>query len=137
MAQQIAPNLYDLLGAGVTINYSTSSFGGQPQLSFKKGRQTLNFSGDEIDALETAIGTLVTVTIAKTVDRSFTTFSFLLPAISIATASGKQTFKTVGLTTIHKTSIAGPPSGVQETYKSVALSGTARQVQFLTQKTGA
>jgi hypothetical protein len=132
---QITPNQYDLLGTGIKITYSSSSFGGKPQLSFKKGRQTINFSGDEIDQLESQIGTLINVTIARTVDRDFTTFSFLLPAILLSTASTKQAFRTIGVTTVHKTSIAGPVKGVQETYKVVALRGSARQVEFLTQKT--
>ena len=133
--QQTSPDLFDLQGQGITISYSTSSFGGKPQLSFKKGRQTLNFSGDEIAVTETGIGTLVTVTIAKTVDRGFTTFSILLPAIELRAGSTKQSFKTIGITTVHKTSIGGPVSGVLETYRTIALSGTAKQVQFLAQKT--
>jgi hypothetical protein len=136
MAQpKITPDLYDLKGQGVTINYSTSSISGKPQLTLKKGRQSQIFSGDEIGVLETAIGTLITVTIAKTVDRGFTTFSFLLPAIELASTAAKQTFKTIGVTTVHKTSIAGPVTGVQETYRTIALSGTAKVVLFLTQKT--
>ncbi len=135
MAQKIGPNQYDLQGQGVTISYSTSSIGGKPQLALKKGRNTLNFSGDEIGVLETAIGTLVSVTIAKTVDQGFTTFSFLLPAIDLSKVGAKQAFRTTGITTVHKTSIVGPPKGLQEVYKFVELRGTAQQVEFLAQKT--
>jgi len=136
MAQpQIRPDQFDLTGQGVTINYSTSSIAGKPQLSFKKGRQTLNFSGDEISVLETEIGSLVTVTIATTVDVGFTSFSFLLPAIAMAAGSPKVSFKTIGLTTVHKTTIVGPVKGAQETYKTIALSGTARHVEFLAKTT--
>jgi hypothetical protein len=135
MAQKIVPNSYDLQGPGVSINYSTTSLAGKPQLRFKKGRQTLDFSGDEIGTLDTQIGTLITVTIAKTVDRGFTTFSFLLPAIELAAASSKQSFRTLGITTVHKTTIAGPVKGVQETYKYVELRGVARHVAFLTKTT--
>src|SRR5712691_8884525 len=111
MVQKVIPNLYDLRGPGVTINYSTSSFGGKPQLSLKKGRQTHNFSGDEINVLDTSIGSLITVTIAVVPDLGFTTFSFLLPAIELSTATSKQSFRTIGITTIHKTTIAGPVKG--------------------------
>jgi hypothetical protein len=134
MAQTIVPNQYDLLGQGVTISYSTSNIVGQAQLSLKLGRQSLNFTGNEITVLDTGIGSLITVTTAKTVDSGFTTFSFLLPAISLATA--KQTFQTIGLTTVHKTTISGPVTGPLETYKSVALKGTARQVETLAKKVG-
>jgi hypothetical protein len=135
MAQTIQPNQFDLQGQGISLSYSTTSIAGQPQLSFKKGRQTLNFSGDQIGILDTSIGTLVTVTIATTVDRGFTSFSLLLPKIALSTASSKQTFQTIGITTVHKTSIAGPVKGAQETYKTVALRGSARQVAFLAQQT--
>jgi hypothetical protein len=130
MAQKIVPNQYELQGPGISVGYSTSGITGKPQLSLKKGRQTLSFTGDEIGVLDTSIGSLVTVTIAKTPDKGVTTFSFLLPAISLPAASAKKTFKTLGITTVHKTTIAGPPTGVQQTYKSVQLSGTARRVAF-------
>jgi hypothetical protein len=134
MAQNNAPNQYDLLGQGVTISYSASNIAGQAALSYKTSRQTLNFAGDEIAVLDTGIGSLVTVTIAKTVDKGFTSFSFLLPAISLSTA--KQSFQTIGLTTVHKTTIGGPVTGPLETYKSIALKGTARQVETLASKAG-
>jgi hypothetical protein len=132
MAQKLLPNQYDLKGPGLTLNYSTTSIAGQPRLTLKKSRQTLNFSGDEINVVNTAIGDLVTVTIARTVDRSYTTFSMLLPLIELATASSRQVVRTFGITTVHKTSIAGPVKGQQETYKTVALRGTAQQVAFVT-----
>ncbi len=130
MAQKITPNQFDLQGQGVSISYSTSSLAGPPQLSFKKGRKMLNFSGGEIGVLDTLIGALISVTIAKTVDRGFTSFSFLLPTIDLKTQSTKQLFRTIGITTVHTTTIAGPAKGVQQTYRSVQLRGAARQVNF-------
>lgn len=136
MAQQIAPNLYDLKGVGVTFSYSTSSIGGQPRLSFKKHRLELNFAGDEITSQATSIGTLVTVTIAKTVDRGFTTFSVLLPDIALADPAARQSVRTFGITTAHITNIAGPPTGVQETYKVLPLRGSAKSVKFVSKTAG-
>jgi hypothetical protein len=135
MAQKAVPtritaNQFVLQGTGISIGFSTSSITGKPQLSFKKGRQTLNFTGDQIGQLKTPIGTLITVTIAVIPDLSTTTFSFLLPDIVLPTATSKQTFRTVGITTVHKTSLIGPVKGVQETYKVTGLRGTARHVIF-------
>jgi hypothetical protein len=135
MTQQITPNQYDLQGPGVRISYSTSSITGEPQLSFTKGRKTLSFTGNQIGVLNTNIGTLITVTIAMVPDKDFTTFSFLLPTIDLSKQPRKQSFRTIGIVTVHKTSLAGPVKGVQQTYKSVQLRGTARQVQFLAQRT--
>jgi hypothetical protein len=135
MAQKITPNQYDLSGPGVRISYSTSSISGSPQLSFTKGRKTLTFTGKEIGVVDTNIGALVTVTIAMAPDKGFTTFSVLVPAIQLARETGKQAFRTAGITTIHKTSLAGPVNGVQQTYKSVELKGASQRVVFLAGKT--
>jgi hypothetical protein len=134
MAPNNAPNQFDLQGTGISIGYSTSSIAGRPQLTLKKGRQTHSFSGDEINTLDTRIGTLLTVTIAQVPDKETTTFSLLLPAINLATPSSKQAFSTIGITTVHKTSITGSVKGPRQTYKTVALRGSAQQVAFLTTK---
>lgn len=135
MAQKILPNQYELQGEGVRVSYSTTSISGKPQLSFTKGRKTINFTGDDIRLSDTAIGSLVTVTIAADPDKSSTSFSLLLPAIQLAKESSKQSFRAVGITTTNKTTIAGPPTGVQQTYKLIQLRGTAQQVKFAAQKT--
>ena len=100
MASKTAPNLFELSGDGIAVTYSTTSIDGQARFSFRKGRQTLNFSGNQIASVGTSIGTR------------------------------KQAFRTIGITTVAKTTIAGPPVGVQQTYKTVALRGSARQVEF-------
>jgi hypothetical protein len=131
---QITPNQFSLEGSGVRIGYSTSSIAGSAQLSFTKGRKTLSFTGNDIGVRDTPIGALITITIDMKPDQNFTTFSFLLPRIDLAKESAKQAFKTLGITTVHKTTLLGPPKGVQQTYKSIELGGTAQRVQFLTQK---
>lgn len=123
------PNLYELSSEGMAITYSTTSIDGKPRFTFKKGRQTLNFSGDEITSLGTNIGTLVSVVIATIVDKASTSFSVLLPAIQL-TDSKKLSFRTIGITTVTTTTIAGPGKGVQQTYKTVALRGSAQTVDF-------
>jgi hypothetical protein len=128
-APDAAPNLFELSGKGLTVSYSTTSIDGKPRFTFKKGRQTLNFAGDEITSLGIGIGTLVSVVIAAVPDRSSTSFSVVLPAIQV-TGSKKQSFRTIGITTVTKTTIAGPPPGVQQTYKIVPLRGSARKVDF-------
>ena len=129
MAPKTAPNLYQLSGTGLAVTYSTTSIDGKPRFTFKKGRQTLNFSGNQITSVETGIGTLVSVAIANVPDQKLTTFSVLLPAIRLP-GSKKQAFRTIGITTVTKTTIAGPPPGAQQTYKTVALRGSAQQVAF-------
>lgn len=132
MTPNPTPNQYDLQGTGITISYSTTSIAGKPQLSIKKGRQTLSFGADDIDSVDTRLGELITVTIAQVPDKDITTFSFLLPVIQLPTPSSKQVFNTIGITTVHKTSITGSVKGPRQTYKTIALRGTAQQVAFLT-----
>ena len=130
MPTSIAPNLFELTGGGIAVTYSTTSLDGKPRLTYKKGRKTLSFAGKEITATEAGIGKLVTVLIAGTPDRDSTAFTILLPGILLADRSRKASFKTIGVTTVAKTSITGQPTGVQQAYKAVDLRGVARQVDF-------
>ena len=129
MAAKTAPNLYQLSGERLEVTYSITSIDGTPRFTFKKGRQTLNFSGDQITSVEAGIGTLVSVVIANVPDKNFTTFALLLPAIRLQ-GSKRQAFRTIGIATVTKTTIAGPPPGAQQTYKTVALRGSAQQAAF-------
>jgi hypothetical protein len=125
----LTPNSFLLRGDDVQVNYSTTSIDGKPRFTFKKGKKTLDFAGNQISSSTVNIGTLVSVVIAAVPDRSTTTFSILLPAIRLP-ESKRQAFRTFGLTTVAKTTIEGPPVGAQQTYTSVALRGSARLVAF-------
>ena len=125
----LTPNSFQLTGDTIQVNYSTTSIDGKPRFTFKKGSKTLDFAGTQISSQTLKISTLVSVDIAEVPDRSTTTFSILLPAIRLP-ESKRQAFRTIGITTVTKTTIAGPPVGVQQTYTTVALRGTARLVAF-------
>ena len=58
MATNNTPNLYELSGEGITVTFSTTSIDGKPRFTFKKGRQTLSFSGNQITSQETEIARL-------------------------------------------------------------------------------
>ena len=129
MAPKPTPNLYELSGDRVSVTYSTTSIDGKPRFSYRKGRQTLDFVGNQIKSEGTSIGTLVSVVIASVPDKGTTTFSLLLPAIQLGD-SKRVSLRTIGIETLTKTSIAGPPPGVQQAYKVVALRGSAKLVNF-------
>ena len=128
-APTIAPNLFQLSGEGVSATFSTTSIDGKPRFTFKKGRQTLNFSGDQITSIDVNIGTLVSVVISTVPDRGTNSFSLLLPAVRLGTAT-KQAIRAIGIATLTKTTIAGPPLGAQQAYKTLALRGSAQLVVF-------
>jgi hypothetical protein len=125
----LTPNVFQLRGDNIEVNYSTSSIDGKPRFTFKKGQKTLEFSGTQISSLAIGIGTLVSVVVANVPDQGTTTFSILLPAIRLP-ESKRQAFRTIGVTTVAKTTIAGPPTGAQQTYTIVALRGSAQLVDF-------
>ena len=125
----LTPNSFQLRDDDIQVNYSTTSIDGKPRFTFKKGRNTLSFSGNQISSIALDIGTLVSVVIANLPDKGTTTFSILLPAIRLPD-SKRQAFRTFGITTVAKTTIAGPPLGARQTYTTVALRGSAQFVTF-------
>ncbi|MFN6558495.1 MAG: hypothetical protein RMY28_001630 [Nostoc sp. ChiSLP01] len=112
------------------VTYSTTSFTGEPRLQYQKGRQILQFAGDEIRTTDTEIGTLVTVTLSKTVDTGSTTFSLLIPAVNLGN-SNEAPIETKGITTENRFStIPAFNQGQRQIYKVTPLFGTAQALVF-------
>lgn len=124
------PNLYQLHGEKLQISYSTSSIRGTPGFSYQDGHQSLSFHGDEIRTTPTDLGTLVSVTIRKTVDTGSTTFTLLLPRVNLQktlTAS----ITTEGITTEHRISpVPALNQGQLDTFTVTHLTGNAQSVVF-------
>lgn len=121
---------YMLQNEDLKITYLASGFQGLPYLTYQDQTQTLNFKGAEIRTAGTEIGTLVTVTIKFTVDAGSTSFSVLIPAITLSNTQAEEVFKTVGVLTIHKTTpLVLPPTGARETYEVCELHGSASAVE--------
>jgi hypothetical protein len=129
MATSQEPNLYVVHGQDVQVTFSTTSFNGKPQLTYHDATQARQFTGDEITIEDTAIGQLVTVVLSLTVDLGSTTFSLVVPAVRLS-GTGPQPISTLGITAVHRTTIAGPPTGQATTYRVVRLRGTAERVDF-------
>lgn len=133
MADQAnTPNLYELSGHGIQVTYSTRSFAGPPQFQYKDSHADLTFSGDEIETQDGGIlGTFITVTIRKSIDSDFTTFTLLLP--QIGSAESDVHFSTLGIVTVHHRTLAGPRfiHGPLQQYHAYTLFGTAQTVEFL------
>ena len=117
------PTMYELHGEGIHVTYSTTSFSGKPLLTYHDAFQLKNFSGDQINALQTEIGTLVTVVLHLTVDSGSTTFSLLIPNV-ILPPSNVASISAEGITTMQKFSIP-PPVGQTQFYTVHKLHGTA------------
>ncbi|MDZ8186006.1 MAG: hypothetical protein RMX96_14280 [Nostoc sp. ChiSLP02] len=134
-AETRTPNLYNLTGynnrgAKIQVNYSSSSITGKPLFTYRDQKQTLNFSGSDIRTTELEIGTLVTVTIVRTVDTGSTTFSVLLPRVNLG-KNYQVPIETKGITTINRFSVIPQFNlGQTQTYTIINLKGTAQSVVF-------
>lgn len=132
---QITPNLYNFTGYNskgekVSVNYSTSSFTGKPLFNYQEQKETLNFTGNEIRTVDTEIGTLVTVTIKKTVDTGNTTFTLLIPRVNLGN-NIEAKVATKGIITTNRFSVIPQfNQGQQQTYTTINLRGTAQSVAF-------
>ena len=127
---QRTPNLYRLDGGKVHLVYSSSSISGKPLLTYQDASRTLRFSGDEIQTVDTGIGTLVTVLIALRPDVSSTTFTLVLPHVNLGPGN-QAAIETIGITTVHdQPFVRTPPPGQTEHYGVTSLTGTAQLVAF-------
>jgi len=123
-----APNLFTLTGHHLSITLALTGIDGQPHFTYHDTQRALNFTGDEITVEDTALGRQATVAIVKTVDAGNTTFTLLIPFVNLI--SGSHAITTLGITAMHRTSIAGIGHGQLTTYHPTVLQGTADQVQF-------
>ena len=131
----IRPNRYVLeSNDGTTrVDYETTSFIGQPilNLTHGPGGPIRHFAGSQIRTRNTEIGTLVTVTTRLTTDTGSTSFSVLIPAISLAAVADSKTFATEAILTSHTGPDSVPSTGVLETYTFIPLKGEATFVLTL------
>jgi hypothetical protein len=133
----IQPNRFVLQSSdGKTkVDYETSSFIGQPTLNLTQGPSPTvpirHFSGSQIRTRNTEIGTLVSVTTQVTIDTGSTSFSVLIPAITLTAISDHKAFTTEAIVTSHSGPNSVPSTGVHETYQFIPLSGEATFVLSL------
>jgi hypothetical protein len=131
----IKPNRFILQSSdgNTKVDYETSSFIGQPTLNLTQGPggPIRHFTGSQIRTLNSEIGTLVTVTTQLTIDAGSTSFSVLIPAISLAAVGDHKTFATEAIVTSHTGPNSVPSTGVHEKYQFIPLKGEASFVLAL------
>jgi hypothetical protein len=127
----ISPNRFVLKSSdgNTKVDYETTSFGGQPFLNLTQGPSPTvpirHFAGSQIRTRSTEIGTLVSVTTQMTVDTGSTSFSVLIPAVTLTSTSDHKTISTEAIITHHTGPNSVPITGVHETYQFIPLSGEA------------
>lgn len=130
----LQPNRFVLQSSNgqTKVDYETSSFIGQPTLNLTLGSgPTRHFAGSQIRTLATEIGTLVTVTANITIDTGATSFSVLIPAITLASITDHEKFASEAVVTTHSGPNSFPLTGVHEKYQFIPLQGTASFVLTL------
>jgi len=130
----IQPNRFILQSSdGKTkVDYETTSFIGQPVLNLTEGAGPIrHFAGSQIRTLNTEIGILVSVTTQITIDTGSTSFSVLIPAITLTATADQKKFSTDAIVTSHSGPNSVPAVGVHETYQFIPMKGTASFVLSL------
>jgi hypothetical protein len=130
----VQPNRFVLQSSdGKTkVDYETTSFVGHPTLNLSQGPGPIrHFSGSQIRTINTEIGMLVTVTTQMSIDTGSTSFSMLLPAITLTSISDHKTITTEAIVTTHSGPNSVPSTGVHETYQFIPLKGEASFVLAL------
>jgi len=124
----IQPNRFELKSndGKTKVDYETSSFIGQPSLNLSTGPGPIrHFVGSQIRRVNTEIGTLVSVTTQMTIDTGSTSFSVLIPAITLKSNTDRQTFATEAIVTHHTGPNSVPSTGTHETYQFTPMKGEA------------
>ena len=132
----IQPNRFVMQSSDgkIKIDYETFTFVGQPALNLTQApAPPRHFAGSQIRELATEVGTLVTVTTHISIDTGSTSFSVLIPAISLNGFGDHEAFATEAIITTHSGPISIPATGVHEKYQFVPLKGEASFVFTLIQ----
>ena len=125
----VEPNTYEFGGDGTQITYSTTGSDGKPTFSYSGPKGEHSFSGDEIQTLDSALGTEVTVTLEDVADLHVITLTLLVPEMWIAPHAGQEV-RTMAIVTTKEEPITAPVGlpAAREQYGVIALDGEGRLV---------
>jgi hypothetical protein len=125
MADQSSANQFTLKGHHIEVKYTLGSTPGIPVLHYKEGSVSRDFKTNEITVDQTALGSLVSVPLSRSVDTGGTTFAFFLPNIEVTRG------QTADFTTVAIREEFGGPNSVPRrptTWHSFIMQGTAESV---------
>jgi hypothetical protein len=128
------PNQYHVYGGGISVSYYPEGFGppaggrGSLILVYQDAHRSEAFFSDGNDVRTVKVddlGTVVSVTIAATIDTGSTTFSLLIPDVELPGQQPSVFIRTKGITAVRRAFVAliGHPQA--ETYSVTELDGTA------------
>lgn len=124
-SEPLVPNQFELLGRGISVTFSSTSFTGQPLLHYEDGCHEVNARGDDIRQVETELGTLVTVTLEPDADAGELLLTLLIPRAQLEGVGDEVRISTEAILTRSRLP-RGPAANVQlQMYMVVALRGRA------------
>jgi hypothetical protein len=131
----MAANKFVLKHHQVEVDYTpvdpvlgTTSTSGLTVLVYRDGSSaTKSFSAAEITTDQTGLGTLVSVTLATSIDTGGERFGFFLPQLDVPTGESEE-FRTVGVYERHSGPDSILPDSVprQPSWRCIELHGTAQ-----------
>lgn len=126
--QSNQPNQFEFTG-DATVTYSTTSFAGKPQFSYRDSHFNENFTGDQIRTQSSELGSEVTVSLVRTVDAGNTTLTLLVPTINMH-GQQQQHFETIAILSRHQSGLLPSKQAAGQTYQALKLHGVAKIVEF-------
>ncbi len=125
-------NHYLCSGVGVSVSYSTTSFVGEPLITFKIGKNNFSGRGDHIQVQHTPLGNLVTIVKSSIPDLHTNTLTFLAPSVNVSDIGDSKNFTSSMFATRTRTTIGGPQlvDGLIQLNKSWHLNCKAEAVVF-------
>ncbi|WP_025041692.1 hypothetical protein [Nitrosospira briensis] len=118
-------NQFLLKGHHIEVKYTVGITPGLIALTYKEGSVSRDFKTSEITTDQTALGSLVSVPLARSVDTGGTIFAFFLPNIEVARGQTAD-FTTVAI----REEFSGPDSVPHRptTWQTFVMHGTAQSV---------
>ena len=124
-------NLIEVTGGGVSVTYATTGLAGNPSFHYHDAGRDVTVEGIDIRTKKTELGTLVTIDLGVVLDGPSTSATLLVPTINLA-KEAEQRLRTVIIVTTTANTIGGPSlvMGQLQSYKAIAVRGTAKAVKF-------
>jgi hypothetical protein len=119
----IQPTIWNLVGGDLQVHYSSA----EAHLHYQNPQLIRDFHDPDLRVAEVPdLGTLVSVTLASTIDSGSTTFTILLPNTNLLPRAAFAPVATFGITVAHNFSVMPAfRHGQQESYTVTPLQGTA------------
>lgn len=123
-----SPDLFELTFEDTKITYAPDAFGGSPRLHYIGPFGQHSFEGDEIQAMRSARGQEISVTLDSVSRFNTIKLTLFVPDMELD-ASSELSFRTIG---IHSTRTHDTPGATREATRSERLdvNGLAKLIQF-------